>query len=59
LASNPDTKSKWLHPALHQTIWLANSNQQKVSLKCAHEPASGVWDPGSKTGTLTIVIEVF
>jgi len=58
LASNPDMKSKWLHPALHWTIWLVNSNQQRVSLKCAHEPASEVWDPGSKIGTQTIVIEV-
>jgi len=58
LASNPDTKSKQLHTALHWTIWLANSSQQRVSLKCAHEPASRVWDPGNKTGTQTIVTEV-
>jgi len=57
LALNPDAKSKWLHPALHQTIWSASSNQQRVLSKCAREPASGVWDPGSKTGTLTVVAE--
>jgi len=58
LASNPDAKSKQPHPALHQNIWSANSNQQRVSSKCAREPVSRVKDPGNETGTQTIVIEV-
>jgi len=58
LALSPDAKSKRLHPALHQTIWLANSNQQRVSLKCACEPVSRVRDPGSEMGTQTVVAEV-
>jgi len=55
---NPDTKSKQLHPALHWTIWPANSNQQRVLLKCAPEPVSRVWDPGNEMGTQTVVVEV-
>jgi len=32
--------------------------QQRVPLKYAHEPMSGVQDPGDKMGTLTMVIKV-
>ena len=62
MASNPDVKSKWLLSPPYTRVPLPTPDnlvsglyQQKVPLKCAHEPACGVWDPGGKMGTLTIV----
>jgi len=31
--------------------------QQRVPLKCTHEPVCGVWDAGGEMGTLTVVAE--
>ena len=58
MASNPDVKSK--QPAPFPTLdnLVRGLYQQRVPLKCAHEPASGVQDPGDETGTLTVVVKV-
>ena len=52
---NPDVKSK--RPASFPTPdnLVKGLYQQRVPLKCAHEPVCGVRDPGGETGTLTIV----
>jgi len=54
---NPDVKSKW--PASFPTLdnLVRGLYQQRVPLKCTHEPACGVQDTGGEMGTLAVVVK--